>query len=125
MPSSLITRIEADRYLVQLHTCLVVWEDAMSAITRSDRTWLECENIIAAIGPVAQAHRQLTQLTVTPPMRAVHHAAMDLLQSAIDALDAIAAGRGKAAVRDMSEQLTIFQTELALFAVRAGLLPAT
>ena len=120
MPSSLITRIEADRYLVQLHTCLVVWEDAMIAITRSDRTGLACEHVIAAIGPVAQAHRQLTQLTVTPPMRAVHHAALALLQSAMDAMDAIAAGHGKGAVRDMSERLTIFQTELVRFAAQAG-----
>jgi hypothetical protein len=120
MPSSLVTRVEIERYLVQLHSCFVVWYDAMIFIRRSDRTWLTCEHVIAAIGPVAQAHRQLTQLKVTPPMRAVHQAALALLQSAMKAMDAIAAGQGKVAVRDMSEQLTIFQTELVLFAEQAG-----
>jgi hypothetical protein len=119
-PSRLVTRVEAERYLVQLHTCWMVSYDAMIAIKRSDRRWLMREHIIAAIGPVAQAHRQLAQFTVTRPLLAVHRAALVLLQSIMDAMDAIAAGHGTVAVRDMREQLTIFQTEIVLFAARAG-----
>jgi hypothetical protein len=115
-----VTRIETDYYLAQLHACFVVWLDTMTLLQRVAMDTLTREEIIAMSEPVAQAHRDLAQRTVAPPMLAVHQAARDLLQSAMDAVDAVAAGRGKPAVRDMSEQLTIFQAELVLFAERAG-----
>jgi hypothetical protein len=115
-----VARIEADYYLAHLHACFVVWLDTMILLQRVAANTLTRDDIIAMIEPVAQAHRDLTQHTVVPPMLAVHRAAQNLLQSAIDALDAVAAGHGKPAVQDMSEQLTIFQAELVLFAERAG-----
>ena len=120
MPSSLVTRTETACYLAQLHDCFAVWEGAMHWIRHHATESIPHESLLATIVLVALAHHRLTRLSVTPPMLAVHHAALDLLQSAIDALDAIAAGRGKPAVRDMSEQLMIFQAELVLFAEQAG-----
>jgi hypothetical protein len=125
MSRNLVTSIEAKCYVTQLQGCFALWLGAMEFLRHSSETELACEDIIAAIGPIARAHRQLVQLTVTPQMAAAHQAALTLLQSAMDALDAIAAGRGRPAVRDLSEQLAIFQTELVLFAERAGLLEKT
>ena len=125
MPSRHVARFEAEVYLVQLQGCFVAWNDAMTAIAHADRAERSVVTIIATIGPVYRAHRQLMQLTVTPPMQATHRAAVGLVQSAVDALDAIAVGRGSPAVRDLSEQLTIFQTELVRFAEQAGLVIPT
>ena len=121
MPRDVVAYIEAECYVAQLQHCFAVWVCAMHTLLHNSEAELACEEIIAAIGPIAQAHRQLERLTVTPQMQAVHHAALNLLQSAMDTLDAIAARRGERALQDMSEQLTIFQTELVLFAEQAGL----
>jgi hypothetical protein len=125
MSRNLVTAIEAMCYVAQLQECFALWLGAMDFLVYSGETTLACEDIIVAIGPIAKAHRQLMGLTVTPQMAAAHQAALGLLQSAMDALDAIAAGRGRPAVRDMSEQLAIFQTELVFYAERAGLLEET
>ena len=115
-------RVQAQTFLTQLLSCFVVWDDAMTAITYADGLERPVAMIIAMIEALSCTHRQLLQLTVTPPMQAMHRAALELMQSAMDALDAVAAGHGSAAVRDMSEQLTIFETELVRFAERAGLM---
>jgi hypothetical protein len=122
MPGECTTRIEAEGYIEQLHDCFVVWMSAMQILQHDITTQLTRSDIIAAIGPIAQARRELSQSTVAAPMQAAHRAALALLQSAMDALDALAAGHSTPAVQDLSEQLTIFQVELVLFAERAGLL---
>jgi hypothetical protein len=121
MPSDPIAQEVAVSYLRQLHGCVAVWVGAMDMIWNDDARQLNGEDVIAAIGPVAQAHRDLAYYSVLPAMAAVHCAALNLLQSGMDALDAIAAGRGKPALREMQEQLTRFQVELVLFSKRAGL----
>lgn len=118
-----VMRIETDYYIAQLHACLVVWIDTMTMLQNVAANTLTSEDIRIMIAPVALAHHDLAQRSVAPAMLAVHRAAQDLLQSAMDTLAAIAAGRGRPAMRDLSEQLTIFQTELVLFAERVGALP--
>jgi hypothetical protein len=122
MPSDLVLQEVAVSYLWELYACLVVWVDVMDILWRDDAGPTQ-EEITAALGPLARIHRSLAQRSVTPATAAVQHAALSLLQSAMDAMDAIAVGRGKPEVREMQEQLTIFQTELVLFAQRAGLVP--
>jgi hypothetical protein len=124
MPSDRIAQEAAVSYLRELSACLAVWVDVMGLLW-SDDAKPTSEDVIAAIGPLAQAHRRLSQRSVAPPMEAAHQAALNLLQSAMDVLDAIAAGRGKPALREMQAQLTLFQTEMVLFAQRAGLLAAS
>ena len=119
MPRDCITWREAESYIEQLHACFVVWMSTMQILQQDASAELLCADVIAAIGPIAQAHRDLAECMVAPPMLAAHRAALNLLQSAMDALDALAAGRGRPAVQDMCEQLTIFQAELVLFADRA------
>jgi hypothetical protein len=122
MPKDCTTWVEAEGYIEQLHACFVVWMSAMQVLQQDTAAQLVRADVIAAIGPIAQAHQNLAECSVAPPMQAAHRAALQLLQSAIDALDALAAGRSTPAVQDLCEQLTIFQAELVLFAQRAGLI---
>jgi hypothetical protein len=120
MPSDSTAQEVAASYLMDLYGCLTIWISVMGILWDGDAKPTR-EDVIAAIGPIAQAHQSLAQRSVTPDMAAAHHAALSLLQSAMDTLDAIAAGRGKPALQEMQEQLTRFQVELVLFAQRAGL----
>jgi hypothetical protein len=120
MPSDPIAQEVAVSYLRELSAHLAVWVDVMGLLW-SGGAQPTSEDVIAAIGPVAQAYQSLAQRSVTPDMVAAHHAALSLLQSAMDTLDAIAAGHGKPALQEMQEQLTRFQVELVLFAQQAGL----
>jgi hypothetical protein len=119
MPSDPIAQDVAVSYLRALDDCLTVWVDVMGLLWSNARP--TSEDVIAAIGPLHTARQSLAQRSVTPAMAQAHQAALGLLQSAMDTLDAIAAGRGKIAVQELQAQLTIFQTELVLFAKRAGL----
>jgi hypothetical protein len=120
MPGDPIAQEVAASYLIDLYGCLAIWVSVMGILWDGDAKPTR-EDVIAAIGPLHTARRSLAQRSVTPDMAAVHQAALGLLQSAMDTLDAIAAGRGKIAVREMQAQLTLFQTELVLYAKRAGI----
>lgn len=114
------TAAETCQYLAQLHACFVVWIDAMELLRRARVVTPLRVDVMVAIGSIALAYRDLTQVVVAPPLQPAHHAAVLLLEAVIDALDALAKGHGRAAVRDMAEQLTIFQMELVRLAEQAG-----
>jgi len=76
---------------------------AMQVLQQDPAAKLARADIIAAIGPIAQAHQNLAECSVAPPMNAAHRTALQLLQSAMDALDALAAGRSTPAVQDFCE----------------------
>lgn len=118
MPADLTAQFVAVSYLDVLCKCFTIWQGAMEQLHED----VSSEQIIASIGRVAYAQERLTRMTVPPSLMSTHTAACALLQSAMDALDAVAAGRGAPAIREMSEQLTIFQMEMYRLARRVGLI---
>ena len=120
MPYDTRHQCEVRWFLAHLQDCFELWMDAMDLVLRTKDTPLRGQHLIVAMGSIAAARHQLAQRTVSAELTFAHRAALTLLQSAMDALSAIVQGKGKPALRDMSEQLTIFQSELCRLAESVG-----
>lgn len=120
MPYDTRQQSEVRYYLTLLQDCFVVWMETMDKVLHEGETRLTHRRVIEAIEPIAIAQRRLGQYTVSNEMMFAHRTTLALLQSAMKALHAIAYGAGTPAIREMSEQLTIFEYELCRLAEVVG-----
>ena len=121
MPYDTRHQCEVRWFLAHLQDCFELWMDAMDLVLRTKDTPLRGQHLIVAMGSIAAARHQLAQRTVSAELTFAHRAALALLQSAMNALAALMYGRGQPAIRDMCEQLTIFESELYRLAETIGL----
>ncbi len=120
MPYDTRQQSEVRYYLTLLQDCFVIWMETMDMVLHQGETRLTHRRVIEAIEPIAIAQRLLGQYTVSNEIMFAHRAALALLQSAMEALHAIAYGAGTPAIREVSEQLTIFEYELCRLAEVVG-----